>query len=473
MGIALTIGTLILVFAAYGYDIDRKTGDVIQNGLIIVDAHPESAAIYVNGQEHGNTNNRLVLPAGQYNVELKRDGYRSWSHVVNLSGSSIEQLAYPFLFPSKLVTKTLQTFSSVPSLATESPDRHWLIVQVSGSVNTFNETDLGNNKHPVTTITLPSDTFTTAPGAHTYEAIEWSTDNTHLLLKHSFASGSEFIMLDRDAPANSLNLNKVFTGKTFTTLSLRDKKADQFYMFDAASGALSIADSKTKIVTALLNKVVSYKPYKADAVLYTTMPTDPASTIAEVHMHTGAKDHLLRTVPKSDVYLLEMAEFNSHTYVVAGSKTEGKAYLYRDPADDFNRTPAHTPQPFRVLVIPGAYNVSFSTIARFIMIENGSHFAVYDAETGRQFRYDTKLTAHPNQKATWMDGHRLLVVSDGKVAVFDFDGSNIQTLEKSMAAYTPFFDRDYTALFTLSADSSAPDKTNLQRTELKVLPTNQ
>jgi hypothetical protein len=469
MAIALGIGTFILVFAAYGYDVDRHTGDIIQNGLIIIDAHPESATILVNGDNKGSTNNRLILPADKYAIELQRDGYRSWSHTVNLEGSSIEQLVYPFLFPTKLVSKTVQEYAAVPSMASESPDRHWLVIQQPNSASAFSSIDLTNAKNTVVTINLPSDTFTAIAGAHTYEAVEWSADNTHLLLKHTFSGGSEFIMLNRDNPVGSINLNKIFSTQPFTTASLRDKKADQLYLFNGANGNLFQADTKTKIAGLLVSSILGYKTYQDNTVIYTTNPAANSKDI-EVHVLQNNQDRLLRTLPIADLYLLDMAQFNGHFYLLCGSPADGHVYVYKDPFDDLNRRPSRTPQPFRVLIVPAAQYVSFSTIARFVAIQGGSNFAVYDFEMDRQFRYDTKLPLVAGQKASWMDGHRLSLISDNAVNIFDFDGTNMQKLSTSLPAFTPFFERDYTAMFTLAP---LADKTALVRTELKVLPAGQ
>jgi hypothetical protein len=127
IAVALLVSTLILVFTAYGYDVDRETGDIIRNGLLIVDARPDSADILINGADKGTTDNRLVLPAAQYSVELRSRGYKAWQHSVNLEGNSIEQLGYPFLFPEKLVTKPVHTFPAPVQMASESPDRRWLV----------------------------------------------------------------------------------------------------------------------------------------------------------------------------------------------------------------------------------------------------------------------------------------------------------------------------------------------------------
>src|SRR5687768_8210108 len=118
MAIVLLISTLILVFEANGYDVDRKTGDVIQNGLVFVDAHPAQAKVILNGVEKGQTDMRLVLPTGQYDLELQRNGYRSWKRRFNLEGSTIERLVYPFLFPTKLEPADIQLYASQPGLAT-------------------------------------------------------------------------------------------------------------------------------------------------------------------------------------------------------------------------------------------------------------------------------------------------------------------------------------------------------------------
>ncbi|MES2971591.1 MAG: PEGA domain-containing protein [Patescibacteria group bacterium] len=470
MATLIAIGTLVLVFATYGYDIDRKTGSIIQNGLVLIDASPEPAEIVLDGKPRGTTSDRLVLPAGQYSLELKRDGYRSWKHTINLEGSSIEQFIYPFLFPSKLVTKAIQTFDNTPSMASASPDRHWLVVHSSGLANSFSLIDLSNNKNLSTPISLPTGIATETEGADTYEAIEWASDNTNLLLKHTFPQGSEFIVLNRDQPAASINLNKLFASQPFTTVNLRDKKFDQYYLHNTLDGNLFTADVRN--TTPLLNvrQVISYKPYQDDVIVYVTNPSNSKSSV-DVHVRQNTRDSLLRTLPLASLYLLDIAQFDGRLYLAAGSPADGKTYVYKDPFSDLNRSPARTPQPFRVLIVPGAQHVSFSNNARFIAVQNGSMFAVYDAETSRQSRFDTKLPLSPGQKANWMDGHRLTLSSGGNINAFDFDGTNTQTLNAGHATSTAFFDKDYNAMFVLAPDPANPSKTAVTRTELKVTPT--
>src|SRR5882757_4688705 len=83
IGTALILTTIILLYQAYGFGL--KNGKVIQNGLIYVSSNPSPADIYVNGQKRSETTNvRLLMPAGQYTFELKRNGYRSWKRAINI-----------------------------------------------------------------------------------------------------------------------------------------------------------------------------------------------------------------------------------------------------------------------------------------------------------------------------------------------------------------------------------------------------
>jgi len=463
MAVVLAISTLVLAFATYGYGIDSKTGGIIQNGLINVDSHPVSADVYINGQNRGRTSTRLVLPAGNYIVQIQQNGYRSWQHNVNLEGSSIEQLVYPVLFPAKLVTKPVATLASAPLLASASPDRHWLVMQAPGGLGGFDVYDLTDSKHPHASISLPADSLTAGGTNHQLELVEWSSDNSHFLLKHTWSAGIEYVMADRSVPTASINVNKFFAATSFNSASLRDKKPDQFYLLNTTTGSLTVADSKNNTQTPIISGVAQFKPYQANQVLY----VKSTSGDSEVHLWQSGQDYMIRTLPKADHYLLDLAQFNNQLYVVAGSPADNKTYIYQNPFKDLTHTPSLTPRPFRVLIAQGAEFVSFSTNARFIAAQGGSQFAVYDAETNRQFRFDSKLELTPHAKASWMDGNRMALISKGLVVIQDFDGTNQQTLSAALDSFTPFFDHDYTAMLTL-APVNGSSVVTLDRTELKV-----
>lgn len=466
IAIAIATASVILLYVANGFDVDRKTGQVIQNGLIFVNAHPESATVYVNGKDNGKTDARLTLPADEYNIELRRDGYRTWKTTLNLEGSSIERLTYPFLFPEKLSPKDLQVYDATPILSTQSPDRRWVLVQETGPVVKFDSFDTSNPKTAAVVLAMPANVLTASKEDHGLSLVEWSTDNRHVVLKHSYATTSEFILFDRETPAASVNLSKQLVADA-VSISLRDKKYDQYYLFDEKNLTLKTTDLKNKTPVLVANGVTKFKPYKSDTILYTVK--DPADTTKfSVHLRDSGKDYVLASLPSATAGLLDLAEYDSHNYVVVGSSTTGKISVYRDPVDSLKQMPSKPPTAYTVLRLDKVTNISFSATAQFLAAQQGSHFVVHDFEANRLHSYEIPLTIPADNLAKWMDGHRLLINSDSKLVVFDFNGINLQQLVAIVPGTKPFFDRDYTRLYTLSPSVITAGKTAFDYTSLKL-----
>jgi len=466
VAIAIAMASWLLLLLSYGYDYDRKTGQVIQNGTIYLSSKPESADVYLNGELKDKTSTRQVVRAGQYTVELKRDGYNTWKQTFNLEGGSIEQLVYPVLFPTKLVTKDVQLYATLPTFASQSPDRRWLVIQQPGPISVLDNIDLNDSTKEPVKLTLPAGVMSDAPGNHSLALVEWSTDNKHLLVKHSFSGGEEYVMIDRDIPADSFNLNKTFSLNS-SLVALRDKHYDQFYFYDAKTKALQTASIKEKTPVTILNGVISYKLYGANSVLYMTddgkMPGKNA-----IKLWDGNQNYLLHYYPASADFILDEADFNGHTYIVVAAKNSSEAYIYKDALRKIKSSSTTLPSPNMVLKVDKISYISFSTNARFVMAQSGAHFAIFDTENNRRHYYDLTGTVAPDMQATWMDGHRIAIVNNGKTIVFDFDGSNKQVLSSSSAGFKPYFTSDYLDLYNIAPSVQVSGRTALIKTELKV-----
>lgn len=465
VGTAIALASLVLLFQSFGYDVDRRTGKVIQNGLIFLSAHPESADIYLNGEHKGTTDARLAVPAAQYSVELKREGYRPWKHVVNLEGGGIERLVYPILFPSKLKTADVQLYGGQPAFMTQSPDRHWLLLQQPGNLAAYDVFDDNKPEQAPSVVKLPDGLLTASNSPQAINLVEWSSDNRHVLFQHVYGDQQEFIMLDREDPAASFNIGKLFAAAP-TKVTLRDKAYDKLYIYNANNQLLQTGDVKAKQLQPLLEHVLAYKTHGASTILYVSdTAKDPGQSLLKIH--DGNQDYTLRSFIK-DEYVLNIARFDSHWYVAAGAKKEGRVQVYRDPMDNLKSKPKEQLSAYSVLKIDNPMFVSFSDNARFIAAQSGNKLAVFDAETIRRSYYTLPFEVPLPQEITWMDGHRLVLVAGGVVEVFDFDGTNRQTLSPAAPGTQPFFDRDYVGLYSLAPSSVVPNKPALTRTELKV-----
>ena len=462
---ALTIGSAVLFFEARGFDRDWKTGEIIQNGVVYVDAHPEQATVYVNGKEEARTDARLALPAGDYTFEYTRQGYRTWKRAFKLIGSQLERLNYAFMFPEKLETKEIRSYTSAPGFATQSLDRKWLITQRIGALTTFDVMDLGATNNPVTTLTLPVGLLNTTAGADKLELIEWSTDNRRVLVQHTFTGGSEFVLVDREQPAESINLNRHFNIPIYK-VALRDKKFDELHILDKPGGTLRFGDSKSKQLTDVAAQVFSFKSYGDDVIFYVSSDESKAGMV-NARVIKGRDKFNVRELPISTKYPIDITRYDDEWYLAVGTDVDKKAYIFHEVFEDFKDAPAFQPEPNAVFRMNKLDFISVSANTRFIAVQGGSEFAVYDAEHDRRYQYDTKLPLAPGQETKWMDGHRLAVASQEKLVVWEYDGINMQTLTAAHPTFIPFFDRDYDFLYTIGPSATAAGQSAITKTPMR------
>jgi hypothetical protein len=464
----IATATAILVYQAYGYDIDRKTGEVIQNGLVFVDSAPDKAKIILNGTLQNNqTNTRMALPAGKYDVQIQKDGYRSWQRSFELEGGTVERFTYPLLIPDKLDHQELHAFDAVPTFSSESPDRRWAIVSAGSSLTNFIEYDfnsLTNKKPAERPIVFAPTLFNTAPGAHSLELVEWSTDNKHILVKHSFSGGNEFVMLNREKPETSFNINKLINQNP-TKVTLFDKKFDQWHIYQNTGGVLQTASVKNPKPVTILSNITAYKSHGADVLLYAQ--TVDAKT-SRVFLREDRDTFALRDLAPGTMHL-DIARYNSAWYVVVGTDIEHKVFIYKDPQNTLSKRDGTKATPIATLKSTGALTQTmFSQNTRFILGQSGQHFEVYDAEDDKTFRYDVHEKLDDPAKIVWMDGHRLLGSTDKKILMFDFDGSNKQPLVSAVPGMPVFFDRDFTVLYSLDQQPAPSTKFSFYSTNLRL-----
>lgn len=95
-------GTYLMIRYAQGYR-PTKNLTIRGTGLLSADSFPTGAQVYINGKLTTATDNTLNLDPGEYQLEIKKDGYHTWSKKLQIV--------------AELVTQTnAQLFPTSPSL---------------------------------------------------------------------------------------------------------------------------------------------------------------------------------------------------------------------------------------------------------------------------------------------------------------------------------------------------------------------
>ncbi len=466
MGILISFISVLLLFQAYGYSFNVRTGNITQNGLLFASTNPINASMYVNGELKGVTDQRLILKEGIYEVSMQSEGYHNWEKSFVLEGGEIKRFQYPFLFPAEIVSNDVALFAEKPSFATQSPDRRWLVIQRPGATTTFEIYDLNSEIINPVSFEIPATLLTDSADQQQLKLVEWADDNQYFVINRTFSGGAEDLLINVKEPTLSKNLSKLIPD-SYTNLRLRDKRFDSYYLHNKDIKILQQFDLGDTSASTVLTNVVEYMSHGDDELLYVTDENNGDNLVTVSMIFDGDK-YTIRQLPKSSRYLLNLASYEGKWYVVAGSTAEEKVYVYRDPIKFLQRDSKARIIPATTLRTKNASSVTFSKNARFIMAQSGSDIAIYDAEESVNNLYNTEIQPDEGADYSWMDGHRITTTSNGVVQVFDFDGTNKRSLGKSHASFPAFFNTGYSAVFTVAPSEAVSGRTALEQTELTV-----
>jgi hypothetical protein len=382
---------------------------------------------------------------------LKKDGYRDWGRKFVLDEQSVARFVYPLLVPTKPIATNLKTYTSAPGLITQSPNQQWLLVennQASSTSPLFDEYDtttLDDATPAVRQVRLPAGLLTSYSASSKLTEVEWSTDDNNLLLQHTYGSGFEFIVFNRDHPEQSFNVNKLF-GVAPTTVSLFNKKTDELYIYSQSDGSLRRGSVNNGLLDQpLLKNILAYKPYGKNLITYVTASGEPAGKVAARIWENGST-YKLYEFNSGSTYLIDAAEFHGSFYYVAGSNSTDRINIYKNPLNTLKNPAVGTALPLLALRNSGATKVGFSNNTRFIGTESGQRFAVYDIETEASYHYPVADTITDVMR--WMDGHRFLGESSNKVFMMDYDGTNKQMITDTNYEKGALFSSNYRHLLT-------------------------
>jgi hypothetical protein len=443
----IILGTLILALITAGYTINTKTGQVIQNGLIFINSLPASANIYINHQYSGTTNARFELGSARYNISLFTSGYDTWSTNIDLFGGDVVELTYPLLVPTKPIVSPIVDYSAKPQVFSQTPSKHWLLVSNPTLANSFNIYDQTNIKTALTTTTIPSSLLVSTVGPNNFTVIQWASDNQHLLLQDEYNGAINYIVFNYLTPTDSYNLNQTFQ-TSFSRAKLLNAQYDTPLLFDEASGNLYLGNESNKQLTLILSKVIDYTSFGTNKFIYATNDGD-SSDQSSIMFSNLAKTYLIKNITKTSDYMLNISSYGGHYYYLVGGGGIYD-YIYQDLA---NQPPGKNklPMPYTLMVNTAQpQNGSNSTNQRYISLQSGNNFSVYDIQTQSHYRYSLSSNLSDPNFASWMDDNRLISFSSGKMIIFDFDGTNLVNVVQANNSFDGLFSPGYTAVYYLN-----------------------
>jgi len=107
---------------ARGYRLDLEKRIMTSTGILAISSYPKAAKIYINNEFKGVTDQNIVLPPGNYQVDIKKDGYTNFSKKISLKGELVITLE-PILFPINPALSPLTNLGIIKAIPIDGTDR--------------------------------------------------------------------------------------------------------------------------------------------------------------------------------------------------------------------------------------------------------------------------------------------------------------------------------------------------------------
>jgi len=316
----LVVGTLAYLTGLYarGFRWDFKRKTLTEGGLLVAKSVPDGAFIVVNGAVLGATNDNISLPPGEYDVQIKREGFTTWNKKVRIEKEIVTEIeAYLFKKASNLTPITIFGATS-PKI---SLDLSKLIYAVPGTTEnlTQNKAGLWVLENSLSPLTFNREPKLITAGNFDRASFLFSPDGTRVYVD---TTTTKFII-----PTNTLS-----------TVKSRTLTATSPYITDGAwaTEIKTINESLVKNLSSVLSlfltdnaSFISFSPDK-NRILYTVVKkaTLPENIISPFPGASTQKQER-ETVP-GRYYVYDIKE--DKNFAVGEVPTKNESALYWFPS---------------------------------------------------------------------------------------------------------------------------------------------
>ncbi len=413
MVIAVIFMVVVLAFIVSGYWVNPDF-QIERQGLLQVSSIPTGADVQIDDASSWlqKTNTSKVLASGNHTIKLSKEGYDTWSKNIDISEGLLYRLNYPRLFLKKREKEEVLTAVGTIT-ASVSPNRETMVL-----TNNTNEWSLVNLKNDTITSQKLNLSNIFSEDLFTGEILDsnWDRDNAHILFKISTGDSIEWVLVDVNNPANSLNLTKSF-GYNFDRVKIISNSSN--ILLATQNGNLHKIDLSSKsISTVLVENVVDFD-YYYNKVIFSV--SDNSSDNFKVGL-----------LELSNNKITDFKDFAVSPRVIIGKFYEDQYFaviiddvisLYK--VEDFSEF--------------GSFELSFSPAqikvghdSDFILAYDEDSFATIDMESS-----SLKEWTAENNDFGWLDNYMVYTVADGELIVRDYDGLNRRVLADNVSSRLP------------------------------------
>lgn len=476
---------VVLLAIVIGYRINSDFS-LEQNGLVQLQTVPSDATVMIDGgTEMAHTRLSKMLPGGEHEVVLQREGYEEWRKTITVTPGWLLRVEYPRLIKQNRETRDMIEFGEKDlDFFYASPSRKLALYSLNDStewhlVSGFNNNSLKEKVIDITGIfstevevvkEKPEETIEGEETEETPEylftgkikSIEWNDLETAVLLKVSDGEKEEWGVIDFANPTESVNLSSeltryesnyknldendarsekntgntavvkqaVATKRTKTNQIADARFEDTDKILVVVNGNLKeVSLSKKIAMSTEINNVAEFENY-GEQVVYVTTKKNGACEIRLYRM-SDEKSVLVQEVgPEKSSVLVSITKYGGQSYLEYF--IDNRLYVYRSV--EF----PHQGQKINLMVKIAENDTSITPSGRLSVSPNGMVVIARDGNKLASFENEMEQLSeyeYGSSRMVWFDPYILADVTEkGELMIRDFDGANLRKLSVKGAA---------------------------------------
>jgi hypothetical protein len=450
--IALVVGVLaaVIVLAAAGYDIDRSTGQVIQNGILLIETDPEGAKVTINDFTEGaQTPARYPIPAGEYNLMVEKEGYRPWQSPVEVIGSQVSWIYYPKLVPQVINTTQVNNVDGLNFIAANE-SRNEILVNLKDGIRSLLIFDMGAEEPTANPFVIPEEVFETDEDDSIIGAIkllDWSVNGRLVALEYRYDKQTDIVIVDLVEPANSFNIDRDYDVEPDEVIFTENDSR----LFLLIEGEVYEVETNAAVIGDPIDESVSQLVVTADNewLVKTSKRGTTISSSRNIESLTIDSD-----IADGEV---RYGEWDGQRYFLIEGSDRAEIYINSEEGQ------AEQNIVDKVLQLDGIKQSDVAPGGRFVSLYAADETLVYDLETLKT--HEIPLGSSDN--IGWLDGHRLHYALGDQLRIIDFNGFNDYQIASYNSDYSVFVDDQFNSIYSI-ANNRRTDQLVLRQSVLRI-----
>jgi hypothetical protein len=406
--ILVTIGTIILVAMASGYNINLFNWEISSFGLLKLNTNPGGATIKINSKviKQKTPYQTESIKTGNVKVEYSKDGYHDWLANFTVEAGLVTFADYALLIPKDFDIKKIESETKASSLVTSADnDKVFMLAESPGAVF---EIQKNNTYRRIGE--LPINAALRPPSKLTDTLI--SQDGSALITKLNYPDSRPVYFWLSTNTGSYVNLEDLL-GQGFSQPYINPKNSREVFALSAGQLERTNVDSRISLKLPPTNIATLY----VDSDYVYTVENNPSPTVGQAlyrYDHNGNNKLLINkfdSAATSSLWGLRSSKLGSLTYLSAINSSDGSLSLVKIDGDKITSS----------LVGVGCSLPSFSENGRFLSYYQNNVLKTIDLEYVERYGLD-----YPGiTSIRWFTNYQMLFEKADGLFIVDFNGYNV------------------------------------------------